>query len=119
MCNMQDNKHRATYKDLVEFIERQSTAMLDPIFGDLHNLAETKGVLKLKPQKMVIKPSGRTSFATQASALLLRCLKLERMNQNLVTNRKQTTVPLKSLVYFVKGVTHLSIVKCLRLKTKY
>lgn len=62
VCNMQDkNEHRATFRDLVEFIERQARAMLDPVFGDIHNPAETKVVPKLQ---RTAKPSGRPSFAT-------------------------------------------------------
>lgn len=61
---MQDkNDHRATFKVLLEFIERQSRAMLDPVFGDIHTSADTKRVSKPKQQKTV-KPSGRPSFAT-------------------------------------------------------
>lgn len=58
------NKHRATYKDLLEFVEKQSRAMLDPIFGDVHSQIDNNGVSKPKPQNHIIKPSGRTSFAT-------------------------------------------------------
>lgn len=64
VCSMQDNKHRATFKDLIDFIDRQSRAMLDPIFGDIHISMESKITSRPKPQKPITKPSGRTSFAT-------------------------------------------------------
>ena len=45
MCKMQDhNQHKATFKNLVDFIEGQSRAMLDPIFGDIHNSTESSKV---------------------------------------------------------------------------
>lgn len=67
VCNMQDQDKRVTYKDLVEFIEKQSRTMLDPVFGDLSSSStvETKTVfLKPKPQTVGSKPRDRASFAT-------------------------------------------------------
>lgn len=66
VCNMQDQDKRVTYKDLVEFIEKQSRAMLDPVFGDLSSssTAEAKRFLKPKAQTVGSKPNDRTSFAT-------------------------------------------------------
>ncbi|KAK0150375.1 hypothetical protein N1851_008532 [Merluccius polli] len=66
VCRMQDhNQHKATFKNLVDFIEGQSRAMLDPIFGDIHNSTESSKVAaRPKSQKPFTKSSGRTSFAT-------------------------------------------------------
>lgn len=64
VCSMQDkNDHRTIFKDLLEFIERQSRAMFDPVFGAIRNSTETKGLSKPKQQRTV-KPCGRPSFAT-------------------------------------------------------
>lgn len=73
-CDIQErNKRRAKFKDLVEFVERQSRVVLDPYFGDIQDMTDGKGVIKstkrptLKPP---FKPASRgSSFATAVAPM--------------------------------------------------
>lgn len=97
-----------TDKDLVEFIEKESRAMLDPVFGDLISSSTVEA------QTVGSKPSDRTSFATtvaHVSDTRNNELKLE-------CKQKNTAVPFKSLVYFVRRITHLNTVSCFRVNQK-
>lgn len=87
VCDIQENSQmRAKFKDLVEFIERQSRVVLDPTFGDIQDLTDSKGMLKAKrPQRPPSKPSSRgNSFASTVAAMSERSEHIEgkaKLNQ--------------------------------------
>lgn len=73
-CDIQDkSKRRARFKDLVEFVERQSRVVLDPFFGDIQDVTDGKGLIKptKRPaQRPPFKPASRgSSFATPVATM--------------------------------------------------
>ena len=72
-CDIQDkSKRRARFKDLVEFVERQSRVVLDPFFGDIQDVTDVKGlkVTNRSAPRPPFKPAGRgSSFATAVATM--------------------------------------------------
>lgn len=80
-CDIQDkSKRRARFKDLVEFVERQSRVVLDPFFGEIQDVTEGKRLIKTTKtpaQRPPFKPASRgSSFATAVATMS------ERTEQN-------------------------------------
>ena len=91
VCSLQDeNKRRATFKDLLEFIERQSRAMFHPVFGDIQTTTENKGP-KPKPQKPItrLNTSGRFSSVATTVAQVPEPKSNESLEHKLKTNALQ------------------------------
>lgn len=73
-CDIQDkSKRRARFKDLVEFVERQSRVVLDSFFGDIQDMTDGKALIKTtkRPaQRPPFKPANRgSSFVTAVATL--------------------------------------------------
>jgi hypothetical protein len=92
-CDVQErSKRRAKFKDLVEFVERQSRVVLDPFFGDIHDVTDNKCVLKTKrpAQKKPYKPASRgSSFATTVATMSERSEQKESKPNQPKFNQKE------------------------------
>lgn len=84
VCELQETvNQRATFSDIVNFVERQVKIMTDPVFGniqDVSTLIGSKSVNKGKSQSYL--KTKRSSFATTVTAM-------ERKTE-IGTNRKET-----------------------------
>lgn len=120
-CDIQDkSKRRAKFKDLVEFVEKQSRVVLDPFFGDILDMTNEKGT-KRPTQKSPFKPSSRgSSFATAVATISERTeqdeSKKSKPKVNHVELKQDTLHPLdKPCLYCNKN--H-SLEFCVALKNK-
>lgn len=86
-CDVQDeSKQPAKFKDLVEFVERQSRVLLDPFFGDIQYVTDGKGFLKSTkrsaPQRPPFQPASRGSSFATAVATMSEEREVEESQQN-------------------------------------
>lgn len=93
-CDVQDESKRpAKFKDLVEFVERQSRVLLDPFFGDIQDVTDGKGFLKSTkrsaPQRPPFQPASRGSSFAPAVATMSEKREVEESQQNKAKPLKQ------------------------------
>lgn len=60
---LHDKDQQVTFKGLVDFIDKQCRAMLDPVFGDISSTVDAKRAPRTK-QTVTSKSNARSSFAT-------------------------------------------------------
>lgn len=79
VCNIYDkHNQRATFKDLLAFIDKQSGTMLGPVFGEIQSSINKSQEIKMQ-NKVVLKSNSRgSSFATAVSPVIMsECTSLQ------------------------------------------
>ncbi|TKS65758.1 hypothetical protein D9C73_028515 [Collichthys lucidus] len=113
VCIMEESKKpRATFKELMEFIEKQARALLDPVFGDIQFPTDTKVTPPKYKLQGKAKPSSSPSFATTVAPM---SASIAKQNYSPSTRKQNPPVNMDSCV-FCKGKHKLEA--CETFKTK-
>ncbi|XP_073713144.1 uncharacterized protein [Misgurnus anguillicaudatus] len=88
VCQFQEStKRRATFKTLVEFIERQVKILTDPVFGDIQDPAQRAHIVRPK-QSMSVKPKfTNKSFTANATTVDVNTSLKQRNSASIVQHK--------------------------------